>query len=100
MAGISGTVSLLTAGAGEKNPSAVLSSESIGELLQEARRAFDYIVVSTPPVLQAADTNILQDHLDGAILVVKVGSTRRDSVQAAVERLGAKHFLGTVMVGV
>jgi Mrp family chromosome partitioning ATPase len=49
--GISGTVSLLTAGAVEKNPSAVLSSESIGELLQEARRAFDYIVVSAPPVL-------------------------------------------------
>jgi Mrp family chromosome partitioning ATPase len=98
--GISGTVSVLTAGAVEKNPSAVLSSESIGELLQEARRAFDYIVVSAPPVLLSADTNILLDHLDGAILVVKVGTTRRDSVQASVERLGARHFLGTVMVGV
>jgi Mrp family chromosome partitioning ATPase len=98
VAGISGTVSLLTAGAVEKNPASLLSSEAVGELMQEARRAFDYIVVAAPPVLDSADLALLQDHLDGSILVVRVGVTRRESVQASIDTLGAQHFIGTVMV--
>ncbi len=97
---LSGSVSLLPAGGVERNPAAVLSSETIADLMQEARRAYDYLVVAPPPVMESADINILQDHLDGAILVVRAGRTRRESVAASIKQLGARRFLGVVLVGV
>jgi Mrp family chromosome partitioning ATPase len=98
---LSSTLCLLPSGpAPERNPSAVLSAEPIAELFAEARRAYDYIVVSPPPVLESADVNILQDQLDGAVLVVRAGKTRRDSVAASIKRLHARTFVGAMLVGV
>ncbi len=96
--GVTANLGLLPAGPEpERNPSAVLSADPIAELFAEARRSYDVIVVSPPPVLESADVNILQDHIDGAVLVVRAGVTRRDSVAASLNRLGARKFLGSVL---
>jgi Mrp family chromosome partitioning ATPase len=96
---VSPSLHIMPAGLREKNPSALLSSDALADLIAEARRAFDHIVVAAPPVIESADINILQDHLDAVVLVVKVGVTRRDSVAASVARLGAARIVGTVLVG-
>ena len=96
--GVTATLGILPAGPEpEKNPSAVLSADPISELFAEARRSYDVIVVSPPPVLESADVNILQDHIDGAVLVVRAGVTRRDSVAASLNRLSVRKFLGSVL---
>jgi Mrp family chromosome partitioning ATPase len=96
--GVTANLGLLPAGPEpERNPSAVLSADPIAELFAEARRSYDLIVVSPPPVLESADVNILQDHVDGAVLVVRAGVTRRDSVAASLNRLSARKFLGSVL---
>jgi Mrp family chromosome partitioning ATPase len=89
----------LHAGTSE-NPASLLNSEALGDLMAELRRAYDFIIMATPPVIESADVNILQEHVDGAVLVVKAGVTKKDTVAASITRLGGKKFLGAVLVGV
>jgi capsular exopolysaccharide synthesis family protein len=96
--GLSATLHYVPAGPSERNPASLLSSEVMSQMMGEMRRYFDFIILSTPPVMDSADVNILQEHVDGVVLVVRSGVTRRDSVTASVNRLGVSHLLGTVLV--
>jgi len=96
--GLSTTLHYLPAGPSEKNPASLLSSEVMADLMVEMRRFFDFIVVVTPAVMDSADVNILQEHVDGVLLVARSGVTRRDSLAASIKRLGHSRFLGTVLV--
>jgi len=96
--GLSSTLHFLPAGAPEKNPASLLSSEVMADLMAELRRFFDFIVLSTPPVLESADVNILGEHVDGVLLVVRAGISRRDAISSAINRLGESRFLGAVLI--
>jgi protein-tyrosine kinase len=98
--GLTEGLRFMPAGPAEKNPASLLNTEIIADLMAEARRSFDFIVIYAPPVMDTADLNILHDHLDGAILAVRAGVTRKDSVSASISRLGESKFIGTVMVDV
>ena len=91
---------VIPAGAAVKNPASLLNSEVLGDLLAELRRSYDFIIVCTPPVTESADVNILQEHVDGAILVVRAGVTRKESVSVSIARLGTRKFIGAVLYGV
>lgn len=84
----------------QSNPSALLSSETMADLVDELRQLFDFIILSAPPVMQAADGVILQDYVDGSLLVALAGVTRQDSLRASLSRLGEGKVLGTVLLGV
>lgn len=94
---LSANLRLMPAGQAEKNPASLLNAEVMHDLMHELRRMFDIIVLNTAPIIESADVNILQDHVDGAVLVVRAGFTRRDSVTASVERLGEDKFVGCVL---
>lgn len=98
--GLTEGLRFMPAGAAEKNPASLLNTDVVSDLMAEARRSFDFIVIYAPPVMDTADLSILQDHLDGAILAVRAGVTRKDSVSGSISRLGENKFIGTVMVGV
>lgn len=98
--GLTEGLRFLPAGPAEKNPASLLNTDVVSDLMAEARRSFDFIVVYAPPVMDTADLSILQDHLDGAILAVRAGVTRKESVSGSISRLGENKFIGTVMVGV
>jgi Mrp family chromosome partitioning ATPase len=98
--GLSEGLRFLPSGPAEKNPASLLNTDVVSDLMAEARRSFDFIVIYAPPVMDTADLSILQDHLDGAILAVRAGVTRKDSVSGSINRLGENKFIGTVMVGV
>ena len=83
----------------QTNPSALLSSEIMAELVEDLRRKFDFVVISAPPVMEAADGVILQDYVDGAILAALAGVTRMDSLRASLGRLGEGKVIGTVLLG-
>jgi len=78
-------------------PMAELTSERMDRLLQEAREAFDWIVIDTPPVALLPDASLLASKVDGVILVVKAESTSFPLVQQAVEAIGRKKMLGFVL---
>jgi len=92
-------LSVLTTGLQPPNPGEFLGSTGLRQLLLEAQRQFDVVLIDTPPVMAAADAGIVASMADGVILLVKVGDTTKRAAKTAHERLqlsGAR-ILGTVL---
>ena len=66
-------------------------------LIDEAREAFDWVIIDTPPVGLLPDANLLAAMVDGVVLVVKAGSTPYDLVKRAVDAIGRDRMLGVVL---
>jgi Mrp family chromosome partitioning ATPase len=66
-------------------------------LLQSARGAFDFVVLDAPPILPVADAVLLQDLVDGFVLVVRSRLTPREAVREALGRLLPERVLGVVL---
>ncbi len=66
-------------------------------LVDEARETFDWVLIDTPPIGLLSDASLLSQIADGALLVVKAGSTPYDLVQRAVATLGKDRVLGVVL---
>jgi polysaccharide biosynthesis transport protein len=89
----------LTSGPVPPNPSELLSSSKMVEILRELRERFAHIILDSPPVLLVTDATILSRQVDGVILVVESGIAPRNAVVRACRRLqgaGAK-MLGVVL---
>ena len=84
------------------NPSELLSSEKMQQMLERLSSQYDYIMLDTPPVNIVSDTCIVASYLDGVLLLVRQDRSRKDAVKRAVESLqltGAK-TLGFVLNGI
>jgi capsular exopolysaccharide synthesis family protein len=92
---------VLPAGEGDPSPPTLLDSLAFEELLDQARRRYDTIVVDTPPARQIADGIVIASKSDGVILVVRLGVVRRGDLSAIVARLSSSSFrlLGEVVFG-
>lgn len=69
------------------NPSELLSSPKMNELLESLRELFDVIVFDSPPVLTVADTQVLSRSSDAVLLVTRLGVTLCESALQAKELL-------------
>lgn len=90
---------IMTSGTKPPNPSELLGSKKMYELLEKLKEVFEYIILDTPPILSVTDAQVLAGHSDGCILVVASGETARDSAVKAKEllqKVGAK-ILGVVL---
>jgi protein-tyrosine kinase len=97
---ISGTnLYILTAGDVVPNPLELLNLKECKALIDALRNHFDWVVLDSPPLLFAADANLLSTMCDGTILVVRIGSTTFDSVTRALQSLCENNVLGTVVNG-
>lgn len=92
-------LSLLPGGTPPPNPAELLSSESMSDLIREARDRYSdrYIVLDTPPPKMTAETAALARQVDGIILVIKSESTPKRMVEDLVGLLGKEKILGVVM---
>lgn len=84
------------------NPSELLGSEKMGDLIDKMSQRYDYILVDTPPVNVVSDACIVANLLDGVLMLVRNNRSRKDNVKRAVDSLrltGAK-VLGFVLNGV
>jgi len=91
--------SILPAGTPPDNPFQVLESPRIGELLAEARRDYDYVVLDTPPVLLVPDCKLMSRWVDGFLLVVAAHRTPRKLLGEALTAMGEAKVLGIVFNG-
>lgn len=69
------------------NPADIISSRAFAHLIDEACKAYDYVLFDTPPVGTFVDAALISHLVDGVIMVVKVGGAKRDEIQAAYEQL-------------
>jgi exopolysaccharide/PEP-CTERM locus tyrosine autokinase len=92
-------LTLLPAGPPPNNPSELISSERMANLLTEvtARYPDRLIVIDTPPPAMAAETAVLARQVDGIIVVVRYGSTRREALSDLINQLGEKKILGSIV---
>jgi non-specific protein-tyrosine kinase len=78
---------LMTSGPIPPNPAELLRSQRMNHVLEELKKEADIIVVDTPPTLTVTDASILASRLNGALVVCKIGSTRREALVQAFESL-------------
>jgi tyrosine-protein kinase len=81
------SLSVLASGPVPPNPSKLVGSNHMRQLLDELRTRFDMVIIDTPPVLPVADAIVLAAAGDGAVFVVRHGRTRRDQVAKATAAL-------------
>ena len=65
----------------------LLNSGKLPGLLQQLRTQVDYIILDTPPMLAAADTETLAAMVDTALLVVRADYMPTDSINKGLDRL-------------
>ncbi len=80
---------LLPSGPIPPNPAELLDSAEFIELVRRLTEdtAFDHVIFDSPPLLSVTDAAIMSGRMDGVIMVVQAGSTPRDNVRRAAEKL-------------
>ncbi len=90
---------VLPAGEAVPNPLELLNLKECKSLIGELRNHFDWVILDSPPLLFAADGNLLSTMCDGTILVVRIGTTTFESVTRALQSLCENNVLGVVVNG-
>lgn len=81
------------------NPSEMLGSPKMGDLLRFVRQRYDYIIIDTPPLLPVTDAAVVASQADGVVLIVHAGKTKKPQFKgcrAAVESVNGV-VLGVVL---
>ena len=81
------------------NPTELLSSERLVEMIGDLRNYFDFILIDSPPVLPFADARLLANQADAVMLVVRAGMAHYETVEKAIDALPATKMLGVVLNG-
>jgi capsular exopolysaccharide synthesis family protein len=92
-------LSILAGGDPPPNPAEFVASARLSALLDRLRTRFDRILIDSPPAGILTDAVVLAPKVDGVILVVSAGQTRRDLAKRAREQLDTvgAHLLGAVL---
>lgn len=69
------------------NPSELLGSVKMQEMMSYLRDQFDFIILDSPPALMVTDAVVLASRVDGVIIVVKPSVTRRAELHHMIEQL-------------
>ncbi|MCL4877725.1 MAG: CpsD/CapB family tyrosine-protein kinase [Anaerolineae bacterium] len=80
-------LSVLPSGALPANPADVLASRRMDDVITRLSELAEYILFDVPPVLAATDAAVFGRKLDGVLLVIRAGKTRRDQTARAKEQL-------------
>ncbi len=88
---------LIAGGKEVANPSELLSNGRLKKLLDRVTPMFDWVIIDSPPCVAVADANVLAEFCDGALLVVRAGSTPSELGQRAAQELQNRNVLGVVL---
>ncbi|MGP5588301.1 polysaccharide biosynthesis tyrosine autokinase [Glutamicibacter ardleyensis] len=78
---------ILPSGKIPPNPSELLGSRAMDELLEVAGEYFDYVIIDSPPILLVTDAAVVGKRTNGVLLVAASASTRKQSLAGAVNSL-------------
>jgi capsular exopolysaccharide synthesis family protein len=92
-------VRLLPAGTPPPNPAELLGSREMQRLIDQLKEISDLVLFDSPPTLAVADSVVLSSRVDGVLLVIAFGETKKANTRKAQELLGRAnaHVLGTVL---
>ncbi|MGH0029744.1 MAG: CpsD/CapB family tyrosine-protein kinase [Myxococcota bacterium] len=81
------------------NPSELLGSARMREVVQEVSQRYDRVILDTPAALGLPDAKAVADLCDGVVMVVRAGTTKQEDVQTMMEILDRSRVLGLVLNG-
>lgn len=88
-------IDILPSGTKINNPTEVLNSDKIQELLYKMKEKYEFIIIDSSSIQGVTDTHLILGDVDGVILVVKAEKTSkllvRDSVKV-INKLGENLF--------
>jgi receptor protein-tyrosine kinase len=90
---------IMPAGEAVINPLELLNLPNVKTMLSRLEKHFNWVILDTPPLLFAADANLLSTLCDGTIIVVRLGVTTVDSITRAMQSLCENNVLGLVVNG-
>lgn len=90
---------ILPSGPLPPNPSELLSSNSCKLLLEEFAKAYDYVIIDTPPVNVVSDAMVMKDSISGIMLVIQYATTTYEDLAICMKQidLAKVNMLGFVM---
>jgi succinoglycan biosynthesis transport protein ExoP len=90
---------VITSGPLPPNPSELLGSARLSQLIAELHGVADVVIFDSPPVLSATDAALLANRLDGTVLVTDSGRTRREAALHSIDQLqrAGANLLGGVL---
>lgn len=80
-----GKLTVLPSGQRPPNPSELLGSVEMADLMEALKAEFDYVVVDSPPALVVTDASVIEKHVDGGLLVVAAGQSKKDALISAID---------------
>lgn len=93
------TLKLLTSGQLPPNPAELLGSRRMGEIITCLLGQADVVLFDTPPIIAVTDAALLSSKVDGVVLVIGAGKTRREharKAKALLDKVNAR-LVGTVL---
>lgn len=95
--GMSENLFLIPGGNHVSNPSELLFSDRMKQLLNTVTPAFDWIIMDSPPTLPVHDPTVLADMVDGVLFVIGAGSTDAEIAERTAAEFQGKNLLGVVL---
>ena len=80
-------LSVITSGPIPPNPSDLLASNRMKELISYFKKIYDVIILDVPPLLSVTDTQIIAAQADGVVLVVRQGLAQKLAIKRSIELL-------------
>ena len=74
---------IITAGSIPANPSELLISDTMKQLVETVRMDYDYVFFDTPPILPVTDATVMSGYIDGVILVIAAKAVNYEHVNKA-----------------
>lgn len=92
-------VFILVAGPIPPNPSEMLESKRMDEIIEVVRENFDIILLDSPPVLPVTDALIISKYTEGTIVVIALEETQKEALKKTIESLENvdANIIGTVV---
>lgn len=95
--GMNENLFLVPCGSPVSNPSELLLSDRMKQLLNDVTPVFDWIIIDSPPALPVHDASILADMVDGVLFVIRAGSTDAEIAERAAAEFKDKNLLGVIL---
>jgi capsular exopolysaccharide synthesis family protein len=90
-------LTVLPSGLTPERPAELLGSVAMRRTLDALRTRFDRVLVDMPPVVPLADVGVLAPQVDGVLLVVRAGSTKKPDIERALSVFDGSRIVGLVL---
>ncbi len=91
------TLHVLAENEAEPGYPATLHATAFRQAIERVGRGYDWVVVDAPSVLGTGDANVVEEVVDGMILVARSTSSRASELRAALKQLGGRKSVGLVL---